>query len=185
MPRKSLPRIEAVEATDRAFTLLVRWRLGGESRVDLSGPIQTFRVFSPLRNDARLFGEVRVGEHGTDIVWTDEIDMAAETLWRLAQEQAGHTLTSGALREWRERHAFTQETAARALGLSRRTLAYYEQGDKPIPRTVALATRGLDAELSPSDGAPPGGAASSGRPEIDAPATARFPSAGAGIRQDA
>jgi hypothetical protein len=32
----------------------------------------------------------------------------------------------------------------RALGLSRRMAAYYEQGAKPIPRVVALATRGLE-----------------------------------------
>ena len=37
----------------------------------------------------------------------------------------------------------TLEDAAIALGLSRRTVAYYDHGDKPIPRTVALATLGL------------------------------------------
>ena len=36
---------------------------------------------------------MQVGAHGTDIVWTDEIDMSADTLWRLAQEQAGATMT--------------------------------------------------------------------------------------------
>ena len=145
MPKKFLPRIEAVEAVDQPLTLRVRWSHGGESLIDVSGPIGAFRVFEPLRANPALFGSVRRGEHGTDVVWTDEIDMAAETLWRLAQEQAGLTMTAEAFRHWRERHAFTQETAARALGLSRRMLAYYEQGEKPIPRTVALATRGLDA----------------------------------------
>jgi hypothetical protein len=36
-----------------------------------------------------------VGQYGTDVVWTDAIDMAADTLWRLAQEQSGATLTDG------------------------------------------------------------------------------------------
>ena len=36
-------------------------------------------------------------------------------------------------------------TIAAALGLSRRMVAYYEQGAKPIPRVVALATHALDA----------------------------------------
>lgn len=145
MPKKPLPRIDAVEAADRPLTLRVVWSHGGENLVDVSGLINAFRVFTPLRTDPALFASVRLGEYGTDVVWTDQIDMAAETLWRLAQEQAGVTMTAEAFRHWRERHAFTQETAARALGLSRRMLAYYEQGDKPIPRTVALATRGLDA----------------------------------------
>jgi DNA-binding XRE family transcriptional regulator len=87
---------------------------------------------------------VRLGGHGTDVVWTDEIDMAADTLWRAAQEQAGETMTPDAFRHWRERKAYTLDEAARALGLSRRTVAYYEKGDRPIPRVVALATRALE-----------------------------------------
>jgi len=49
-----------------------------------------------------------------------------------------------AFRHWRERKAYTLDSATRALGLSRRTVAYYEQGAKPIPRVVALAARALD-----------------------------------------
>jgi DNA-binding transcriptional regulator YiaG len=87
---------------------------------------------------------VKVGEFGTDITWTDEIDMAADTLWRLAQEQSGFTMSPEAFKHWREGKAYTLDTAARVLGLSRRMVAYYEQGKKPIPRVVALATHGLD-----------------------------------------
>jgi hypothetical protein len=35
------------------------------------------------------------------VVWTDEIDLAADKLWRLAQEQAGETMTPDAFRHWR------------------------------------------------------------------------------------
>ena len=70
--------------------------------------------------------------------------MAADTLWRLAQEQAGVTMSPDAFRQWRERKAYTLDTAALALGLSRRMVAYYEQGTKPIPRVVALAARALE-----------------------------------------
>jgi DNA-binding transcriptional regulator YiaG len=144
MPRKILPRIVAVTADKKPLTLRLRWDRGDESRVDVSGLIETFRVYEPLRRSPDLFRQVRVGEHGTDIVWSDEIDMAADTLWRLAQEQAGVTLSPDAFKHWRERHAFTLDTAAAALGISRRMVAYYEQGKKPIPRVVALATRGLE-----------------------------------------
>jgi len=113
--------------------------------VDVSGLVETFRVYKPLRHSPELFGRVQVGEHGTDIVWSDEIDMAADTLWRLAQEQAGITMSPAAFKHWRESKAYTLDTAARALGLSRRMVAYYEQGTKPIPRVVALATRALDS----------------------------------------
>jgi len=145
MPRKSLPRITAVSVGEQPLTLRVGWSHGTESLIDVSGPINAFRVFAPLRADPALFAAVTVGEHGTYVAWSDEIDMAADTLWRLAQEQSGATMTAEAFRQWREGHAFTLETAAQALGVSRRMLAYYEQGEKPIPRAIALATRGLDA----------------------------------------
>ncbi len=145
MPKKTLPRILAVAADKKPLTLRIRWDKGDESLVDVSGLVETFRVYKPLRHSPELFGRVRVGEYGTDIVWTDEIDMAADTLWRLAQEQAGITMSPDAFRHWRESKGYTLDTAAQALGLSRRMVAYYEQGAKPIPRVVALATRGLDS----------------------------------------
>jgi DNA-binding transcriptional regulator YiaG len=144
MPKKTLPRIVAVTSGNKPMTLRIRWDKGDENLVDVSGMIESFRVYEPLRRSPDLFRQVRVGEHGTDIVWSDDIDMAADTLWRLAQEQAGVTLSPDAFKHWRERHAFTLDTAAAALGISRRMVAYYEQGTKPIPRVVALATRGLE-----------------------------------------
>jgi DNA-binding transcriptional regulator YiaG len=122
----------------------VRWDKGDESLVDVSGIIESFRVYEPLRHSPELFGQVRVGEYGADIVWTDEIDMSADTLWRLAREQAGATMTAAEFRHWRERKAYTLDAAAKALGISRRMVAYYEQGNRAIPRVVALATRGLE-----------------------------------------
>ena len=151
IPKKTLPRILTVTTDKKPLTLRIRWDKGDESLVDVSGLVETFRVYKPLRHSPELFGRVRVGEHGTDIVWSDEIDMSADTLWRLAQEQAGITMSPDAFKHWRERKAYTLDTAARALGLSRRMVAYYEQGAKPIPRVVALATRALDsATVDPS-----------------------------------
>jgi predicted transcriptional regulator len=94
-----------------------------------------------------MFAAVTVGEYGTHVAWSDEIDMAASTLWRLAQEQSGATITAEAFRRWRERKAYTLDTAAQALGLSRRIVAYYDRGTRPIPRTVALAVKALDLGL--------------------------------------
>jgi len=144
MPKKILPRIVAVTADKKPLALRIRWDRGDESRVDVSGLIATFHVYEPLRRSRDLFRRVRVGEYGTDVVWSDEIDMSADTLWRLAQEQSGITMSPDAFRHWRERKAYTLDTAARALGVSRRMIAYYEQGARPIPRVVALATRALD-----------------------------------------
>lgn len=144
MPKKTLPRIVAVVADNKPLTLRIHWDKGGESRVDVSGLVETFRAYEPLRRSPELFCQVRPGEYGADVVWDDDIDMSADTLWRLAQEQAGLTMSPDAFRHWRVRKAYTLDTAAQALGLSRRMVAYYEQGARPIPRVVALAARALE-----------------------------------------
>jgi DNA-binding XRE family transcriptional regulator len=127
------------------FILKVRWDTGDDTPVDVSGLINSFRFYAPLRENPGLFRRVRVGEHGTDLVWNDDLDMSNDTLWRLAQEQSGATMSADAFRHWRERRGLTLDRAAKALGLSRRMIAYYEKGERPIPRIVALATRGLGA----------------------------------------
>jgi hypothetical protein len=153
MPYKRLPRIAKVAAGEQPYTLRIVWDHGGESLVDVSRLIGTYRVYTPLRYNPDLFCQVRVGEYGTDVVWTDEVDMSADTLWRLAQEQSGMTMSAEAFHQWRVRKGYTLDEAAAALGVSRRMVAYYEHGDHPIPRRVALATRGLDHLESAGSGA--------------------------------
>jgi hypothetical protein len=143
MPKKTLPRIAAVSAGKKPHTLRIRWTHGGENTIDISVMLNKFRVYAPLRRNGALFRSVRVGEHGADIVWSDTLDMAAETLWRLAQEQSGVTMSADDFRQWRQQKALTLDAAAAALGISRRMAAYYDHGDKPIPRVVTLATQAL------------------------------------------
>lgn len=148
MPKKVLPRITTVSADKKSFNLRIHWNNGDESCVNVSGLIATFHVYDALRRSPELFRQVRVGEYGTDVVWNDEIDISADTLWRLAQEQAGVTMSPAAFKHWRERKAYTLDSAAQALGISRRMVAYYERGEKAIPRVVALAVRALELENS-------------------------------------
>ena len=48
--------------------------------------------------------------------------------------------------DWMDRNGLTQTAAAEALGISRRMLVYYLSGEKPVPRTVALACLGWEVE---------------------------------------
>jgi transcriptional regulator with XRE-family HTH domain len=50
---------------------------------------------------------------------------------------------------WRAKRAYTLDEAAAALGLSRRMVAYYDHGDKPIPRVVALAAMAFEYDPNP------------------------------------
>src|SRR2546428_476627 len=103
MPRKALPRIVSVKPSSKPFTLQIRWNTGEDTLVDVSGMVNSFRFFAPLRDNSERFRQVRVGEHGTDIVWPGDLDMSNDTLWRLAQEQSGATMSAAAFRRWRER----------------------------------------------------------------------------------
>ena len=67
-----------------------------ESQVDVSGLIETFRVYEPLRRSPELFARVRVGEYGADVVWPNDIDISADTLSRLAREQTRETMSPDA-----------------------------------------------------------------------------------------
>ena len=96
MPKKALSRIVAVAVGDQPHTLRIRWDRGEETLVDVSGLLETFHIYAPLRQSPDLFRQVQVGEYGTDVVWSDQLDMSADTLWRLAQEQAGTTMTAEA-----------------------------------------------------------------------------------------
>ena len=83
---QALPRILSVVPAAKHLTLRIRWDNGKEMLVNVSEPVNTYRFYAPVRDNEELFGRVRVGEHGTDIVWPDGIDMSADTLWRLAQQ---------------------------------------------------------------------------------------------------
>src|SRR5271165_3183249 len=68
--------------------------------------------------------------------------------------QKGSLMEPLDLKAWRERNNLTQQEAADALGISRRTLVAYEQGDSDIPRTVEYACNWLDknpAAIEPHD----------------------------------
>jgi hypothetical protein len=85
---RRLPRIVLVVPSDKHLTLRLHWDNGKDTLVNLSGPVNTSRLYAPLRDNDALFRSVRVGEHGADIVWSEGLEMSADTLWRLAQEQA-------------------------------------------------------------------------------------------------
>jgi len=120
--------------------------------VDLAAFLYTYKVYEPIVDNPELFGQAKVGEWGWDVVWprdgAEELDISAITLWRLALEQAGEAMPRGDFRAWRERQGLSLTGAAKALGLSRRMVAYYDSGERIIPKTVMLACKGVEWERS-------------------------------------
>jgi hypothetical protein len=134
-----IPNIRAVRA-DEARQLVIIWKGGNESIVDVSGHLAKYAVFTPLLRDEELFRRAEVGEWGWCVHWSDDMEISADTLWRLTLEQGAEWL-----RAWRTARRMTQAEAARALGVSPRMWRYYEAGSHLLPKTVRLAGIGLDA----------------------------------------
>jgi hypothetical protein len=144
MSGERLKKIKAV-APGAGLSVIVTWDNGRSDTVDLSGPVRALTGLAPLRK-AATFRKVRVADWGWALAWPRGRDMSAATLWRLAQEQSGRSMPAAAFEGWRRRHRLTQAQAAHALGLSPRMVKYYASGEKPVPRTVALATLGYEAQ---------------------------------------
>jgi DNA-binding XRE family transcriptional regulator len=53
-------------------------------------------------------------------------------------------MTANDLREWQARHGYTYDTAAVALGVSRRTYAGYLAKADELPHMLELACKALD-----------------------------------------
>jgi transcriptional regulator with XRE-family HTH domain len=140
------PRIEEARAAKgQPLHVMIKWAANDSwLTVDLAPLVKKLEALAPLE-DPVLFERAHVGELGWSIEWSDDLELGAETLWRLTLEQRGDAMSASDFRAWRERNGLSLTSAADVLGLSRRVVAYYLDGRRIIPKTVLLATKGYDA----------------------------------------
>ena len=89
-------------------------------------------------------GPVSIGDWGHSVVWADGTERGAESLWLETLSEIGRP-DSRAFLEWRLANGLSLARAADELGISRRTVAYYSNGTRPVPRSILLACKGWDA----------------------------------------
>lgn len=135
--------LSRVKATPTG-SLLLRYADGERFEVNVVDTIRKHPSLERLK-DPKVFGSAKVGEHGASVIWAndDELELAADNLRARAVEQAGN-VSHEFIWSWMSRNDLTLDSAAQALGVSRRMLAYYRSGAKPVPRTVALACLGWE-----------------------------------------
>jgi Protein of unknown function (DUF2442) len=121
----------------------VQWDDGQRAHVNLSAIIAAHPALSALC-DPTIFASVQIASDGWSIEWPYGFDFGTAQLRRWADEQAGRTMPATDFRRWMDEHKMTLDSAATALGLSRRTIAYYLSGEQPVPKTVMLATMGYE-----------------------------------------
>jgi hypothetical protein len=134
--------IEFVKAKAPA-SIALRWSDGTRAEINVA-IILRGRAFRALR-DADEFSRAEIGEWGHSIVWPSGAELSAETLWLETLSATGHD-DARAFLEWRLKHGLSLTRAAEALGLSRRMVAYYSNGEKPVPRPILLACKGWEVE---------------------------------------
>jgi len=135
--------LTAVEALPN-YRLRLTYADGQTFEVDLSDWINTTKALAALK-DANLFAKATVGFGGHSVDWIEgELDLGADNLRNLAIEQAGG-IGHERIWNWLHETGLTLEQAAEALGISRRMLIYYRDGEKPIQRSIWLACLGWAA----------------------------------------
>ena len=121
----------------------IDWSTGETLRANLSGWLRP--PFDCLSNPD-LFNQMEVddwGGHGLN--WPDGLDLGADTLYALCLEQAGLP-SARSFDDWMQRNGLSLTSAADALGMTRRMIAHYRTGSRPIPRVVGLACKGWESE---------------------------------------
>ena len=136
------PLIRSVKS-EPPRTLTIEWSTGESLPVDVSRLVRRFRLYAPLKS-AAFFRKAKADPWGHAVNWPGDVDMGADQLYELSREQAGEWGPER-FEKWMAEHGLSLNTAADALGLSRRMIAHYRTGSRTIPRVVALACEGLSA----------------------------------------
>jgi hypothetical protein len=122
--------------------LTVTFGDGATMDIDMSTIISQYPSLLPLKTPS-LFLKARIDESGRNVVWNDDIDLAGDNLRAEAVEQNGG-ISHERIWNWMHQNKLTLDTAAEALGISRRMLAYYRNAEKPIPKHIWLACLGWE-----------------------------------------
>ncbi len=144
MPEK-IKRLTAVEARE-PYKLYVEFEDGIKGVVDMSKYVLKYKTFIPFRENPTAWESAQITDWGWAVGWPGDIDMDGHNLYRNLLEQTGQSMHPRDFAEWMERHGLTYDTAAQTLGISRRNIAYFKNGNRIIPRYIRLACIGFDAE---------------------------------------
>lgn len=132
------PRLKTVKAL-AGSKLKLTWRGGKTTLCDLTGLIARSKVLAPL-GEAAVFSKAKLIDWGAAVGWPKGLDLSAQTLRRIADEQASFDADS--FRAWQAALGLSNQEAADALGLTLGTIKNYRNGHA-IPPAVAVACRAM------------------------------------------
>ena len=135
-----LPRVKAVRAGGKPYTLTVTWADGRRTLIDMTGVVSRSPRFQAL-SDPKAFAAVRPITHGWGIGWESGPDYAARSLDRLAREQ--QPMTGKDFAAWQRGLALSNREAADVLGLALGTVKNYRRHKGVLPAVVRIACTAL------------------------------------------
>jgi hypothetical protein len=139
------PRIQSVSALSD-YVLRITWINGLVS--DISKKADIFNAMNPglapLQEPAVFAHASTAG--GWSVEWLNEdIQIGADTLWADGLMQSGKE-DAARFYLFRLSNGLSLGQAAEAFDMSRRMMAAYSSGARPVPRTLRLAMKGWEAE---------------------------------------
>lgn len=140
------PRLLAVEALDD-YRLRLHFINGCTYTVSMAEELEkTARL--RLLKDPSVFKKAAIVEgEGWSVEWQElDIQFCADILWLDAQAQNATDENTRIFATWRARNGLSLANAAKALGMTPRTMSAYGTGKRPVPRYIALACKGWEAE---------------------------------------
>lgn len=146
MARMKRPRLSGIETlTDFRMQLAF---VGGEVyTLDFKPLFQESPGLARLHDPEIFATATLIDGEGWTVEWpTLDIQIGADTLWLDAQAQNAADENTRIFAQWRARHGLSLSQAAQALGMTSRTVSAYGTGARPVPRYIALACKGWEAE---------------------------------------
>ena len=140
------PRLSAVLPLAQ-FRLRLTFIDGSVFTVDFKPLFEESPGLARLRAAKAFAGAALTDGEGWAVEWPDlDIQIGADTLWLDAQAQNAPDENTRIFAQWRARHGLSLNQAAEALGMTTRTMSAYGTGARPVPRYIALACKGWEAE---------------------------------------
>lgn len=126
------------------MNICVTYTDGRVVSVNLRDVANRLQVFAPLENPSE-FVTAKVSDFGWTLEWDCGASLDSDRVLELAMEQAGMA-ENVRFRQWQDANHLSLSDAARAIGLTRRTISKYRTGSSPVPRYISLACKGWEAE---------------------------------------
>ena len=134
------PKLKAVQPR-AAYRLRTTWSTDEVLDVDIEPVLRSIPGLVKLL-EPKVFAKAHLAEWGHGIEWFDT-ELGADNVYAWAKEQAGE-VSHQMFDAWMHRNGLSLNTAAEALGLSRRMVSYYRTAHKSIPRAIWLACLGWE-----------------------------------------